>query len=646
MGWQGNGASNGKGKPSSFGKRKRQDGPHKSGGGYRANHGGSSRGTGGGSFDKRKRRDGPPHKSGGGYRSNYKSGSNSDGADGASNGGRSVQRRERKEFHKMRRQPQRFALMKDVLMQWETLRSNKTSKEDRTKIVSSILSKCEGRIAELATSHKASRIVQACLKHGGDAHRKQIIEELRPEIVALSMNQFGHFLVKKVVSQSKAELAHALKAMRGRVVALLRHPCGASVVDVAYEQANPRQREQLAAEFYGPEVALIANLGTDELSLSSLLSRATPSQRASMLTHMYTKLSPIMDKGLVDAEIMHVLIRNYLDFAAAGAIHEAADLLAGPHLLHMLHTRDGAAACVSIVCASNAKNRKKIVRALKGHVVKCATEQHGHVVLLALLSFVDDTVLMGKIVGKELAAQMSDVCMDKYGRRVVLHLIAPSKGHLPPQTQEVLKPSKRTIEASHLRLPSAEYDSEEEEEEEEEENGGGAMEEGGEGVNGEKKASKKPLETKCQELLFGASKLAAALTKVCKDEAEAMLCSPHASDILTEVALLFESGAWDDAVGADAIRAVPEAVAALVREAASKESFEGTVLDNFYGTRALRDLVGASCEQGTGAFASMLWDDGLDGGSLGKKLENTHAEKLVRALDKRPKKKTTKKKKK
>ena len=116
--------------------------------------------------------------------------------------------------------------------------------------------------------------------------------------------------------------------------------------------------------------------------------------------------------------------------------------------------------------------------------------------------------------------------------------------------------------------------------------------------------------------------------------------TPARAQALTD---LFEADLADER---EAIKFYTEAaeLAGKNGDIGTRKLFEGTVLDNFDGTRALRGLVGASCEQGTGAFASMLWDDGLDGGSLGKKLENTHAEKLVRALDKRPKKKTKKKK--
>ncbi len=340
---------------------------------------------------------------------------------------RNAQKRFRKDSHKQKRRPNTFPLVKEILGDWEKLRSNKTKGEEKVALVGKILQKAKGRVAELASLHAASRVVQSCLKFGTKDHRELIAAELKPKILELSQNQYGHFLVKKILTYSKSEMPYFVKAFRGQVVAMLRHPCGASVVDDVYHLADARQKEQMASEFYGPEVALLANLATDELSLSKLLGKATAAQKAAILTHVFMKLSPILDKGLVDAHIVHFVIRELLQHAAPGAIQEAAQNLAGPHLLHLVHTSEGAAAAVDVICASDAKGRKKIVRALKGHVAKCATEEHGHVALLSLYSVVDDTVLMDKVVTKEVVASLKDLCANKFGKRVLLRLLAPEK---------------------------------------------------------------------------------------------------------------------------------------------------------------------------------------------------------------------------
>jgi hypothetical protein len=50
--------------------------------------------------------------------------------------------------------------------------------------------------------------------------------------------------------------AGIIKAFKGRVPQLLRHPNGAAVIDDAYNAAYPAQRNAMAAEFYGKEFTL------------------------------------------------------------------------------------------------------------------------------------------------------------------------------------------------------------------------------------------------------------------------------------------------------------------------------------------------------------------------------------------------------
>lgn len=68
--------------------------------------------------------------------------------------------------------------------------------------------------------------------------------------------------------------------------------------------------------------------------------------------------------------------------------------------IEMAHTRDGALASMYCLWYGTVKDRKVIVKSLKGFVAKLCVEEHGHLFLLALFDAVDDTVLVGKIVLK------------------------------------------------------------------------------------------------------------------------------------------------------------------------------------------------------------------------------------------------------
>lgn len=81
---------------------------------------------------------------------------------------------------------------------------------------------------------------------------------------------------------------------------------------------------------------------------------------------------------------------------------EAVQLLAGPPLVRMVHTKHGAQVNCAVISYGSAKDRKKVVKAMAEHVDKLVNEEWGHLVLLCALSTVDDTTLLRKSLVPEL----------------------------------------------------------------------------------------------------------------------------------------------------------------------------------------------------------------------------------------------------
>ena len=79
--------------------------------------------------------------------------------------------KERKELERARkaRRHKNFNLIQEVVLLWEEARRHDTTPEKRSKLVTAILAKVQGRVAELAGSHSASRVIQTCAKHGTPA---------------------------------------------------------------------------------------------------------------------------------------------------------------------------------------------------------------------------------------------------------------------------------------------------------------------------------------------------------------------------------------------------------------------------------------------------------------------------------------------
>jgi pumilio family protein 6 len=75
----------------------------------------------------------------------------------------------------------------------------------------------KGHVKALATSHKASRVLQSILKWGTPAQRASLVAEAAPELPALAKDAYGTHLVRKLLDTAgKPELALLAKALKAR----------------------------------------------------------------------------------------------------------------------------------------------------------------------------------------------------------------------------------------------------------------------------------------------------------------------------------------------------------------------------------------------------------------------------------------------
>ncbi|KAG2498855.1 hypothetical protein HYH03_003047 [Edaphochlamys debaryana] len=521
-------------------------------------------------------------------------------------------------------------IIQDSVLLWEKLRPRETPDEDRRELVSDILKKVKGKLLELSNHHTASRIIQHCIKHGGEAERKVVMEEVKANIVELSRSKYGHFLVRKLINTAKKDDVPALvRLFRGQVANLLRQPYGADVITDLYDVASTADRNALCAEFYGKEFVLFGGL-TGEASrlhsLKQLMAGVPPAKQRAVLLHMTKCLQPIMEKALVHPPMTHRLLKDYLECAPGLAVEDAVETLSatGEAVLRMVHTHEGAAAACMVLGYGTPKDRKKLVRAMKGHVPAMAADEWGHAVLCMALSCVDDTALTGKVLVPEIKELMGQGVHQTTFVRVLLSLLAPgSRRHFPPAIHELLHPPQRTVRGSSGKSVT-ELDEQEEDamdfhaaagagdegddgddlfaapkgkggkkgkqqggkggaadkakpkakgrkpapEEDEEEKADAEAGKGDGGEEGEERvlgASKKDPVVRRRELLgAGPKAMSAALTAAVAAEAGALLRSPHSCELVVEVARGGDDGLLQELQSAG----VAEVQAALVEDAA------------------------------------------------------------------------------
>lgn len=496
---------------------------------------------------------------------------------------------------------------------WEKMRQRNIAKETRSKLISEALQKMKGKIPEIAGSHVSSRVLQTCVKYCSQTERDAVFEELQPHFLSLADNTYAVHLVKKMLDNaSKKQLAGFISALHGHVASLLRHMVGSVVVEHAYQLGNATQKQELLVELYSTELQLFKNLvSIKESRLVDVISKLGL-QKASVLRHMASVIQPILEKGIIDHSIIHRVLMEYLSMADKSSAADIIQQLSSPLLVRMIHTRDGSKIGMLCVKHGSAKERKKIIKGMKGHIGKVAHDQCGSMVLLCIVSIVDDTKLITKIIIRELQSIIKELVMDKNGRRVLLQLLHPNcSRYLSPDDLSSLNlsiPSLCAKEESEVNSEAKNNESSKEMADQEvvavqaDESTSPAenlpLAEGG----------KKDPRVRRQELLVS-SGLAESMIDVCIENAGELLRSNFGKEVLYEVA----KGGSDDILRPtldDKLNTLHETIASLASESKSEASEEEHVLENFHSSRTIRKLV-MDCPK----FASTLWKNALKGKS-------------------------------
>ncbi|KAI9311049.1 armadillo-type protein [Dichotomocladium elegans] len=316
---------------------------------------------------------------------------------------------------------------------WETLRRGDISREETKNMMEKIMAVITGHVKDIIFKHDASRMIQTCLKKGNSQQRNQIASELVGHFQELSKSMYGKFIVTKTLEYCPKQRDQILSEFRTHVRKLIRHKDASTVVEAFYSQfSTAAQRNELLAEFYGPEMTLF-NRGGGAKTLEGLL-ELLPEKREAVLKFMSETLMGCMDKGTVVHSIVHKALLQYLTLADQKGRENIMGHLRDS-LQEILHTREGSK--VAMICLSYAtpKDRKAIIKNFKPFLVKIARDEYGYLVLIRLLDVMDDTVLVNKAVVAELCKNAAELFADKFARRVFLYiLVGRNTKYLSPDT--------------------------------------------------------------------------------------------------------------------------------------------------------------------------------------------------------------------
>ncbi|KAF3656957.1 hypothetical protein P3S67_018823 [Capsicum chacoense] len=470
-----------------------------------------------------------------------------------------------------------YTLEQELASLWEKMRIRNIAKEERSRLVSDALKRMKGKIPEIASSHVSSRVLQSCVKHCTQDERNAVFVEIRPHFITLASYTYAvHLVTKMLDNASKEQQVEFISSLHGHVAALLRHMVGSLVVEHAYQLGNAAQKQTLLMELYSPELQLFKDLiSVKEAKLVDVISNLQL-QKGSVIRHMTSVLQPILEKGILDHSIIHKAIVEYFTIADRSSAADIIQQLSSPDLVRMIHTKDGSKIGIFCIKHGSAKERKKIIKGMKDKVGKIARDNCATLVLVSILSIVDDTKHLSKVIIRELEGILKELLSDQSPSdvndvNVALGEETEASGLAEAGEEDSCHTGADATQSSHLN-------------------------EGG---------KKDPL-TRRRELLVN-SGLAEKLIDACCEMAEELLRSNFGKEVIYEVAM---GGA--DSILRPTLDGKLETLHGVIASLAANPKMEGSdeqhLFEHFHSSRTIRKLILDSP-----SFACTLYEKALKG---------------------------------
>jgi len=324
---------------------------------------------------------------------------------------------------RMKKLGDNYGIVGDMKKIWETLRRAETTEEVRRKLCSTLHTQLKGKIKNMVHAHDTVRVMECLMQYGNESEKLCVFEELKDEVVTLSQSIYSRFLVRKILEYgTKEQREYIANKFFGHIPKLIKHSYACKIIESIYnEYANFQQRTRMLMEFYDSSQSIFNDKTVK--TLKAVL-ESKPQSKEAILENLKTILLACIQKTILMFSLVHRLFLEFFENCDAKSKTEMIEALS-EQIVHIVHTKDGGKVAMQCVWFSNAKQRKKIIKALKSFIVKMACEEHGCFALIAVLDSVDDTKFVCKAVLDELFKSIDTVFENENGRKVLTYLISP-----------------------------------------------------------------------------------------------------------------------------------------------------------------------------------------------------------------------------
>lgn len=335
----------------------------------------------------------------------------------------------------------------------EKLRRSDCTKEERQNLTKELHQLLKSHYNKVIFTHDMSRTIQWIIKFCQHDIRYAIFDELKLSLLDMTKSKYAKNCVRSLLKYGNAALRKNIISMwYGNIVNLMSHNISAPLIELAYSTwASDEDKINFKQEFYGHMYKITKDKEVKVLSDSY---KNAEDMKSGILSAVKTNITRILNKKLINSTLLQTIIWEFLSNCSLVDRNEIICMLKN-FIVELSNTKIGTKVAMICIWHASNKDRKFIMKAFKGNVKNIAMSEHGHMVLLALMDSVDDTVLIKKIILSEILKDLTEILLNVHGKNVILYLVARRDSHyFPPSVIECLNPGDNnevSKKPSHVR---------------------------------------------------------------------------------------------------------------------------------------------------------------------------------------------------
>ena len=309
----------------------------------------------------------------------------------------------------------------------EKLRRVDCSKLERKKLILKAHDLLKTNYNKIIFTHDMSRIIQWIFKYSDAEIRQAISKELKPSFLSMIESKYARNCIKTMLKYGSQETRHEIiSTCYGNIVRFMSHSVSAPLLELMYSTwATEIEKRYFKQEFYGDMYKQAKDKKIKTLSDTYVIAE---DMKAATLSAVKGNLMRILNKKFLNSTLLHCVLLEFLNNCSLEDKKEIIAMLKSS-MVELSQTKFGSQVAVICIWHGSNKDRKIIMKSIKGNIKNISMSEYGYLILLALFDSVDDTVLIKKIIFSEIQNDLTDIALSDHGKHVILYLVARRNSH-------------------------------------------------------------------------------------------------------------------------------------------------------------------------------------------------------------------------